>query len=170
LSGRLLVGLDVGTTSSKAVVLTEDGEAVSQGRAGVPWVSGPTGAQVDPRDLVASAMDALGRALAGAPEGEVVGLGVASMGESGVLLDSSGSPLAPIIAWHDTRDHAELADLQAQFDPRTFARTTGLPMRHQWSLTKHRWAAGEPPADPHRGPPSQHRRVGRAKPGWPGGL
>src|SRR5258706_697482 len=89
--------------------------------------------------MLTSADDALAVALATAPPGRIAGVGVASMGESGVLLDSSGAPLGPVIAWHDTRDQHELADLGAHIGPATFARTTGLPLRHQWALTKHRW-------------------------------
>jgi sugar (pentulose or hexulose) kinase len=142
---RLLAGLDVGTTAIKAVVFTESGDAVSQGRAAMPWASTATGAHVEPMSLAASAVDALEQALAGAPDGDVVGLGVASMGESGVLLNSSGTPLGPIVAWHDTRDERELASLEAHIDAATFAQTTGLPMRHQWSLTKHRWLLANHP-------------------------
>jgi hypothetical protein len=42
----LLVGLDVGTTSSKAVVFDVDGVACSEGSAPSPWVSTPDGFQM----------------------------------------------------------------------------------------------------------------------------
>lgn len=135
----LLIGLDVGTTSSKAVAFTTDGRAVGEGRAPMPWVLHPHGAEVDARALVASAYDALARVLEAAPPGRVLALGVASMGESGVLLDAHGAPLTPVIAWHDTRDAAEVDDLAATFGATHYARRTGLPLRSQWSLTKHRW-------------------------------
>src|SRR5918993_6123757 len=86
----LLVGVDVGTSSSKAVVFTTDGRQVAQGRAVTPWVLTPHGAELDAVALLDSARDALGRALADAPEGPVLGVGVTSMGESGVLLDAHG--------------------------------------------------------------------------------
>jgi sugar (pentulose or hexulose) kinase len=134
----LLVGVDVGTTSSKAVVFTTDGRPVAQGRAHTPWVLTPHGAELDAVALLDSARDALGRALSDAPDGAVLALGVTSMGESGVLLDGRGRSLAPVIAWHDTRDAAEVDELAESIGAR-FARRTGLPMRGQWSLTKHRW-------------------------------
>ena len=34
----------------------------------------------------------------------------------GVLLDQRGEPVAPVIAWHDTRDEAELDDLRKALD------------------------------------------------------
>ncbi|MEE6258019.1 FGGY-family carbohydrate kinase [Plantactinospora sonchi] len=139
MGASLLVGLDVGTTASKAVVFTDRGEPLSQASATTPWTTTRTGAELDATALLDSAVEALAGALAAAPPGPVVGLGVASMGESGVLLDRTGDPVGPVVAWHDTRDETELADLHARIGPETFARTTGLPLRHQWALTKHRW-------------------------------
>ena len=94
-SQRLVVGLDVGTTSSKAVVYDEHGAAVATGRAPTTWAPTASGAEIDARDLLEGAAVALARALEDAPAGKVAGIGVASMGESGVLLDGSGSPWRP---------------------------------------------------------------------------
>jgi sugar (pentulose or hexulose) kinase len=141
----LLVGLDVGTTTSKAVVFTTDGRPVGEGKAVTPWVLTPYGAEMDAGALLASAREALRQALADAPDGPVLAVGVTSMGESGVLLNSHGLPLAPIIAWHDTRDGAEVRDLTATLGSDRFAGHTGLPLRGQWSLTKHRWLLAHHP-------------------------
>jgi sugar (pentulose or hexulose) kinase len=91
---------------------------------------------MDARDLLAGAIEAVNQALAQTSNVAVLGLGVASMGESGVLLDRHGRPVAPVIAWHDTRDRVELAELDARLGADTFSARTGLP---QWSLTKHHW-------------------------------
>jgi sugar (pentulose or hexulose) kinase len=138
-AAALLVGLDVGTTASKAVVFTDTGEPLSQAAVTTPWTVTRTGAELDATAILRAAVEALTGALAAAPPGPVAGLGVASMGESGVLLDRAGEPVGPVVAWHDTRDETELADLYARIGPETFARTTGLPLRQQWALTKHRW-------------------------------
>ncbi|WP_083898485.1 FGGY-family carbohydrate kinase [Nocardia vinacea] len=142
---RFFIGLDVGTTTSKAVVFTESGEAVASGRADTPWTLTALGTELDPRLLLISALDAVAAALAFCPDGEIAGLGVAGFAESGVLLDRHGEPVAPVIAWHDTRDTAELADLGKLVAPQEFSATTGLPLRQQWSLTKHRWLVDNVP-------------------------
>lgn len=135
----LLVGLDVGTSASKAVVFTTSGDPVASGWAPTPWELTSYGAELNASSLIAAASDALRHALTAAPEGPVLGLGITSMAESGVLLDAMGNPLAPVIAWHDSRDGAEVDDLASSVGPEAFARHTGLPLRNQWSLTKHRW-------------------------------
>ncbi|MCW2882506.1 MAG: xylulose kinase [Sphaerisporangium sp.] len=141
----LIVGLDVGTTTSKAVVFTTEGRAVGEGKAVTPWVVTPRGTQMDAGDLLGSAREALRQALAVAPDGPVLAVGVTSMGESGVLLNAHGVPLAPVIAWHDTRDGAEVRDLTTALGEDRFAGHTGLPLRGQWSLTKHRWLLAHHP-------------------------
>jgi sugar (pentulose or hexulose) kinase len=134
---RLLIGLDVGTTASKAVVFTEGGDPVASGRADTPWTD--SGAELDATALLESAKTAVAQAMSQCPPGPIAGLGVTSFAESGVLLDRRGEPVAPVIAWHDTRDDAELADLHDAVGAYAFSATTGLPFRQQWSLTKHRW-------------------------------
>ena len=140
----LLVGLDVGTTGSKAVAFDIAGRAVSSGRADTPWVhiagdgDTPPGTELDAHALLRTAATAVAQALDGAPDGRVVGLGVTSMAESGVLLDGRGEPVAPVVAWHDSRDQPEVDRLAHDLGAATFNTTTGLPLRSQWSLTKHR--------------------------------
>ena len=141
----LFVGLDVGTSTSKAVVFTADGEPVASGRATTPWTVTTSGAELDAKASLDAAKSAVAEAMADCPPAAIGGLGVASFAESGVLLDQHGDPVAPVIAWHDTRDHAELAGLTQTVGARNFSATTGLPLRQQWSLTKHRWLRRHPP-------------------------
>lgn len=140
------MGLDVGTTSSKAVVFDVEGPVVAVGRAVTPWTHVPPsdaasvpGTELSAESLLAAAVAALSQALADAPAGHVVGVGVTSMAESGVLLDARGRPAVPVVAWHDARDGAEVDHLRRDVGAERFSARTGLPLRSQWSLTKHRW-------------------------------
>lgn len=143
----LLLGLDIGTTSAKAVVFTEDGTSLGEGRARTPWLSSEAGVELRPTELVEIAVSALNQALAATPWAEpVVAVGIASMGESGVLLDGADRPVAPIIAWHDLRDGEEVAALRSEIGEDEFCATTGKPLRGQFTLTKHRWLTRHHPA------------------------
>jgi sugar (pentulose or hexulose) kinase len=99
----LLLGIDVGTSACKAVVVDRAGAERAHGQSTTPWRRVPTGAEANPDALFEAAVAAARAALAGAPEGQVRAVGVASMAEAGALLDGSGRPLAPVIAWHDAR-------------------------------------------------------------------
>jgi len=138
-------GLDVGTTSSKAVVYGVDGVVLGSGRAPTTWDVGPHGTQIDAEALCRSAFHALNAAAddAGVP---VSAVGVTSMGESGVLTDGRERPLVPVIAWHDDRDGDEVADLAATIGVDAFGGIAGKPLRGQFSLTKHRWLLRNEPA------------------------
>jgi sugar (pentulose or hexulose) kinase len=140
-----IAGLDVGTTSSKAVVYGEDGAVLGTGRAPTTWDVGPHGTQTDAEALWRSAFDALSAAAeaSGVP---VRAVGVASMGESGVLTDAHERPLAPVIAWHDDRDGDEVEELAEQLGPEAFGGIAGKPLRSQFSLTKHRWLLRHQPS------------------------
>src|SRR5436309_3485825 len=135
----LLLGLDVGTTSSKAVVMDVDGREVGHGRSATRWAVDEAGTDTAAQAVLESARLAIAEALAQAEArpGQVAGVGIASMGEAGVLIDGRGEPVAPVIAWHDGRDHLEVADLAAVLGEQAFSARTGLPLRSQWSLTKH---------------------------------
>ncbi|MDT5070663.1 MAG: hypothetical protein QOK02_6818 [Mycobacterium sp.] len=137
-------GLDVGTTSSKAVVYGDDGAPLGAGRATTSWDVGPGGTEIDANSLLRSAFDALSAAAdaAGVP---VRAVGVTSMGESGVLTGADERPLVPVIAWHDDRDGAEVADLAGALGVDAFGGIAGKPLRGQFALTKHRWLLDHEP-------------------------
>lgn len=153
-----LVGLDVGTTSSKAVVFDQSGAEVAHGRAATSWHTADGHTEADPLELLASARHALQQAVADLPGACVAAVGVVSMGESGVLLDRGGQPIGPLIAWHDSRDEPEVAEFAAEFGADQFGTRTGLPLRSQWSFTKHRWLDRH-----HAGAAAAVRRLGVAE-------
>lgn len=143
---ELLAGLDVGTTSVKALFITPEGQEVALGRWPTTWNATASGAETSAGSILDAARAALVAALAQVPDDRVVALGVASMAESGVLVGPDEAPLAPVIAWHDHRDEEQLADLVDTFGGEQFSVRTGLPVWTQWSLTKHRWLVDHVPA------------------------
>jgi sugar (pentulose or hexulose) kinase len=137
---ELLVGIDIGTTTCKAAVVgADDGVELAHGRVPTPWTQVPTGAELSPGALLDAAAAATAGALGRAPAGRVVGVGVTSMAETGVLLDREGRPLAPAIAWHDARGGRQAARLAADLGAERFSAHTGLPVRPLFSIAKYAW-------------------------------
>jgi sugar (pentulose or hexulose) kinase len=136
---NLLVGIDVGTSACKAVVMDENGRELAHGRARTPWRKVPTGAEVDPEALFAAAVEAAAAAVAAGPEGRVEGIGVTSMAEAGVLLDAEDRILYPAIVWHDARGASEAAAIAAELGADRFSKRTGLPASPLCTLAKLRW-------------------------------
>jgi sugar (pentulose or hexulose) kinase len=133
----VLLGLDVGTSSCKAAVVSEAGEELAHGRAWTPWREVPTGAEIDPVALLGSVLEAAREALSEAGEPRVAAIGVASLAETGVLLDGRGEPVVPSIAWHDSRGDEEAASLARELGD--FSERTGLSPRPLCGLVKYRW-------------------------------
>jgi sugar (pentulose or hexulose) kinase len=145
-SEELLVGIDVGTTSCKAaVVRADDGVEAAHGAVPTPWTVVPSGAELAPARLLDAALAAAAEALAAAPDGPVLGVGVTSMAETGVLLDRHARPVAPAIAWHDARGEAEAARLAADLGAERFSARTGLPVRALFSSAKYAWLRANHP-------------------------
>src|SRR3954447_17845103 len=137
MSEELLLGLDLGTTSCKAAVVTVEGEEVAHGQAPLEWTPVRTGAEIAPAGFVECASAAARAALAAAPHGRVAGLGISSMAETGILLDSRGEPVTAAIAWHDSRGEEEAARLGEQIA--AFPAMTGLSARALRTVAKYRW-------------------------------
>lgn len=151
MSTELLVGIDVGTTSSKAAVIGIDGNELSHGRAPVRWRDVPTGAEADPDEFANAAIASAEQALAGAPAGRVVAMGVASMAETGALLDGHGRPVTPAIAWHDERGAEQAERLSRELGFEHFAAHTGLEPRPLPTICKYRWLRENRSAEATRG-------------------
>jgi sugar (pentulose or hexulose) kinase len=145
-SGAVLLGLDVGTTAIKAAVLDPGGRELGHGRAPTPWRRVATGAELDPEELLAAALAGARAALTAAGDPAVAGIGVASVAETGVLLDGSGRPTVPGIAWYDTRGEPEATRLAAELGSDEFAARVGLPPSSVCTLAKYRWMRDNWPA------------------------
>ena len=141
---HLLVGVDVGTTSTKAAVVDVSGRVRAQGTASTPWRQVPTGAEMDAQVLLRAVGTAVQDALADI-EGTVVAVGVASMAETGVLLDADGRPLTPAVAWHDRRGEDDAVAMEDRLGAEAVARHTGLKIGAKLTAATYRRLARTAP-------------------------
>ncbi|WP_088290741.1 L-fuculokinase [Kineosporia sp. A_224] len=137
MTGRdLLVGVDVGTTRVKAVLLDLAGHELADAAEPTPWLRLEDGSDLDPTtlaDLVRALVGRVGDAAADLG-GRVVGVGTTGMGEAGVAVDADGAPLAPIRAWFDRR--ADVDAVREALGEDAFHRAVGMPLDAQPSLPK----------------------------------
>jgi len=63
----------------------------------------------------------------------IAGLAVASMGESGVLIDDTGDPLAPVLTWYDHRTVPWIEWWRQRIPEDDLYRITGLALDHIYS-------------------------------------
>jgi len=112
----VLLGLDLGTGSAKALLLNEDGTVAGAGSAPYAVHSPyPGWAQSDPSDWWDAAAAAAREAL-GVRGREVVSLGLSGQMHGVVLCSPGGAPLRPAVLWADTRSGAQV-ELYRTLDP-----------------------------------------------------
>ncbi|CAN5711207.1 FGGY family carbohydrate kinase [soil metagenome] len=98
----VLVGLDAGSKRVKAVVVDLAGHELAAAASATPWVVDGATIEMDAATLADTVRGVLARAV-GECNRPVLGVGVTSVGESGVLLDGRGEPVSRIVAWYDQR-------------------------------------------------------------------
>src|SRR3954447_5704537 len=111
-----VIGLDVGTTSAKAVAFAPDGSEHGHGEHGHPLLEpAPGRVEQDPTALLAGAVAALGDAAAGARDAgaTVRGLSLSAAMHGLVALDGAGAPLSPLLTWADMRAAEQAERLRA---------------------------------------------------------
>lgn len=134
---QVLVGVDVGTTSIKALAVTVDGEVVGSASAPTPWRHEGPWADADADDLARAAIDVCATAALKGGAAQVLAVGVTGIAESGALVNGRGEPCAPVLAWFDPR--GDSASVRAAVDPPAFQRATGRRLNSKPSLMKIMW-------------------------------
>lgn len=141
------VGLDLGTTSIKAVAFDADDRELAQAAVPTPTHSVETGAEYDANELWDAACAVLRSVTDSLRETghHAVAVATASMGEAGVLVDSAGGPVLPVIAWFDQRTEAQATDWLAAVGPELTIRVAGVPPRPVFGAMKMQWTRDAEP-------------------------
>jgi xylulokinase len=142
-----LVGLDVGTTNTKAIALDPTtGRIIAVTSQPTPYVEVGNGArEIDPEQLwlaVVSCLNELGERAGGA----VLAIGIASMAEAGIPLDAADRPLYRLIPWYDPRTEPQLRNTVARVGAEHLFEVTGMATRHVYSLFKLLWLREHEPS------------------------
>lgn len=145
----LLVGIDVGTQSSKGVLLRADGTLVAQARAvhGMD-VPRPGWAEQDADAVWWADVCAVAKQLAAAvPADDRIGaVGVSAIGPTVLPLDAEGRPLRPAILYGvDTRATAQIAALEARHGAANLAAWSGMDLSSQATGPKIAWIRDSEP-------------------------
>jgi glycerol kinase len=144
----LLLAIDQGTTSTRAVVYDAAGTARgSANRELTQHYPKPDQVEHDPEEIWKSVLDVVPRALAaaGANAKDVAAVGITNQRETVILWErGSGKPAARAIVWQDRRT----ADFcrQHNADEPMIRERTGLVLDPYFSATKLRWLLEQDPA------------------------
>jgi gluconokinase len=146
MGANVVLGVDIGTTSAKAVAFDADGRELGRGEAGYPLLEPEPGQAVqDPAAVVEATLAAVRAAVAAARD---QGVAIAALSFSGALhslvgLDAQGKALTPLVTWGDMRATEQAERLRAEH-PELHDRT-GTPLHPMSPLPKLLWFAEREP-------------------------
>ncbi len=137
---RLLLGLDVGTQSVRAVLVDLSGRTVATGVEPIETTHRKPGwAEQEPLDWWRASGHAVNKALCrgGVPSEFVVAMGLDCTACTVVACGADGKTLARALLWMDQRAHVEAADISATGDP--VLRYVSGRVSPEWMLPKALW-------------------------------
>lgn len=133
------LGIDVGTSGAKALLISEDGQVLGQASATYPLLMPRPGwTEQNPEDWWAAVEHCLD-ALSGH---EIKAVGLTGQMHGSVFLDKSGKVIRPALLWNDQRTVKEVAEIEAAADVRNL--TANAPLTG-FQLPKLLWLRNNEP-------------------------
>lgn len=139
----LLLAIDQGTTSSRAMVFDQEGEIVQVAQEEFPQIYPADGwVEHDPEAIWSTTINVSRQALQAAESdgGRVVAIGVTNQRETTILWDrNTGTPVHNAIVWQDRRTADACSRLDAEGLEPDIQSRTGLLLDPYFSATKLAW-------------------------------
>ena len=137
----MYLGLDLGTSGVKALLMDESQQIVGSETASI-IVSRPHPgwSEQDPTDWIAACDEAIAKLKSRYPAALAATRAISFSGQmhGATLLDSEGKVLRPCILWNDTRSYKEAAELDAMPEFRAISGNIVFP---GFTAPKHCWVA-----------------------------
>ncbi len=149
-----LLGIDIGTTGARAIVVeSETGDVIAGATSEYPMATPqPLWAEQNPHDWWRSTVEAVPRALAAAKATlggnlEISGVGLSGQMHGVVLLDAEGEVVTPAPIWCDGRSQAECDYITAHVGAARLIELTSNPALVGFSASKLLWLRTHKPAE-----------------------
>ncbi|MEZ4677939.1 MAG: FGGY family carbohydrate kinase [Caldilineaceae bacterium] len=146
--GRLLLGIDIGTTNIKTIAFDPTGNVVAQANMPTPTHYRATGwVYYDPDEIWQQVIGLIRDIVAQLDEpSRITSIGVASYGETGVPIDEHGEPTYEAIAWFDSRTVPQAQWLESTIGLEPLFAVTGVALQPILGLCKLLWLRDNEPA------------------------
>ncbi len=136
------IGIDVGTSGTKTLLINEQGEVLASATVEYPLHHPKPGwAEQDPEDWWRATVESIRKVLqgSGVGAGEVKGLGLSGQMHGTVFLDDKNQVLRPAILWCDQRTAAECAKITKTIGAKELIKHTCNPALTGFSAPKILW-------------------------------
>ncbi|WP_054709666.1 gluconokinase [Bacillus sp. JCM 19041] len=142
------IGLDIGTTSTKAVLFSNDNKQVDDYEVTYPLIKEkPDYAEQEPEVIVAACSKTIRELInqASINREDVRLVGISSAMHSLMVVDKNNNPLTPLITWADNRCAAFIKELKVSSLGERFYEKTGTPIHPMSWIGKIQWLRTERP-------------------------
>lgn len=139
---EFVIGLDIGTTSAKAVVFNINGKVAAEAeKLTKTYFPEPGWVEQDPDELLAASKLAVKEAIekSGVSPQELIGIGFSCAMHSLICTDKNGTPLSRAIIWSDGRSSEQAERLKKTDSGLAFYQKTGTPIHPMSPLVKMVW-------------------------------
>ena len=109
-----LIGIDLGTSSTKTVLFDEDGNVIASAGKDYPLYTPNNGwAEQKPEDWRNAALETIAKVVkeSGVSADDIKGLGISGQMHGLVMLDENGDVIRPSIIWCDQRTEKECEEI-----------------------------------------------------------
>ncbi|HEX7063600.1 MAG TPA: gluconokinase [Bacillales bacterium] len=142
MSENAIIGVDIGTTSTKTTAFDFTGKILAEASMEYPLYSEPAGrAEQDPDEILKAVSDTLSSIVktVSAKGLEIAGVSFSAAMHSLIAIDETGRPLTRSITWADQRSIEETSQLKTDGRGLLIYRRTGTPIHPMSPLTKLIW-------------------------------
>jgi len=122
------IGLDVGTTGAKALIVDERGSVLGKGYAGYKLISEGRCVEQRADDWTECGSAAIRQALEGRDVSQIAAVSLSTQGASTVAIDGCGQPIGNAVTWMDYRAITEANELAELLGDDYIYRNTGWRM------------------------------------------
>jgi xylulokinase len=143
-----VVGIDVSTTATKAVLLDHSGAVVASGSAEYGYdIPRPSWTEQDPHLWWDGAVESISQMMkrSGIAAVDIDAIGLTGQMHGSVLLDATGDVVRPAILWNDQRTAAECDEIRRRIGRERLIAITGNDALTGFTAPKLLWVAGNEP-------------------------
>jgi gluconokinase len=141
-----MLGIDIGTTSTKAVLFTEKGEVIHQENIGYPlYTPDISTAEQDPEEIFQAVVQTISNVMKHHSHKKISFLSFSSAMHSVIAIDEFDQPLTPCITWADNRSEAWAHKIKKELHGHEVYKRTGTPIHPMSPLSKITWIVNERP-------------------------
>ncbi|MCH1626033.1 gluconokinase [Fredinandcohnia quinoae] len=141
-----MLGIDIGTTSTKAVLFTDKGEVIQTENIGYPlYTPDVMTAEQNPEEIFQAVLQSISNIMKHHSDKELSFISFSSAMHSVIAMDENDQPLTNCITWADNRSEAWAHKIKNEMNGHEVYKRTGTPIHPMSPLCKITWIVHDRP-------------------------